>query len=48
MAENGMRWGRGGKWPDFTEEGGYLGKWDFLVIAQSEFSYENSENFRGV
>ncbi|KQN57018.1 hypothetical protein ASE99_23370 [Serratia sp. Leaf51] len=32
-------------WPDFTEEGGYFGKWDFLIIAQTEFSYVNSENF---
>lgn len=48
LAENGMRWVRGGKWLDFTEEGGYFGRCDFLVIAPSEFIYGNSENFRGV
>ena len=48
MAENGMRWVRGGKWPDLTEEGGYFGKLDFLVITQSKFSYWNSEKVRGV
>lgn len=38
--------GPGGKWLDFTEEGGYFAKWDFLIIAQAEFSFVNSEKFR--
>lgn len=51
VAGNGRKrnaMGLGSKWLDFTEEGGYLRRWDFLIIAQAEFSYVNSETFREV